>query len=187
MPGEHRTYRNAAEVAPVKVSAGRVAFGMGRFERAITTITPRDEKTFRRKTVPTPAIAIMRPPRAGPTARARLNSIPFRARAGDKSSLRTRSGKVALHAGDSSASPIESAKVSHRPGGKRTVWTRKGSFYRSDCAKSRAIGTRRPGHALLDEVGDIPIEIQPKLLRVIVCRQPDWSMGRVRMAAEPQQ
>jgi formate hydrogenlyase transcriptional activator len=38
----------------------------------------------------------------------------------------------------------------------------------------------------LDDVGDIPIEIQPKLLRVIVCRQPDWSMGRVRMAAEPQ-
>jgi len=64
MPGEHRTYRNAAEVAPVKVSAGRVAFGMGRFQRAITTITPRDEKTFRRKTVPTPAIAIMRPPQS---------------------------------------------------------------------------------------------------------------------------
>jgi transcriptional regulator with GAF, ATPase, and Fis domain len=42
------------------------------------------------------------------------------------------------------------------------------------------------GTLFSDEVGDIPIEIQPKLLRVIVCRQPDWSMGRVRMAAEPQ-
>src|ERR1700683_3143980 len=112
MPGEYRTYRNAAEVAPLKVSAGKVAFGTGRFQRAITTITPRKERTLRRKTVPTPAIAITRPPRAGPTARARLNSIPFRARAGDKSSLDTSSGKIALHAGDSSASPIESAKVS---------------------------------------------------------------------------
>src|SRR4030081_1935156 len=99
MPGEYRMYRNAAEVAPVKVS-GRVAFGTGRSQRAITTITPRNERTFRRKTVPTPAIAIIRPPRAGPTARARLNSIPFRASAGDKSSLGTSSGKIALHAGD---------------------------------------------------------------------------------------
>src|SRR3984957_16259629 len=112
MPGEYRTYRNAAEVAPVKVSAGRVAFGTGRFHRAITTITPRKPRTFRRKTLPTPANEKMRPAREGPQARAKLNSIPFRAIAGDKSCLGTSSGKIALHAGDSSASPIESAKVS---------------------------------------------------------------------------
>ena len=82
MPGEHRTYRNAAEVAPVKVSAGRVAFGMGRFQRAITTITPRDEKTFRRKTVPTPAIAIMRPPqsRTNGTSKVELDPIQGKSR-----------------------------------------------------------------------------------------------------------
>jgi hypothetical protein len=77
----------------------------------MTTITPRKERTFRRKVVPTPAMAITTPARAGPTARARLNSIPFNVRAGDKSSFDTSSGKIALQAGDSRASPIESANV----------------------------------------------------------------------------
>jgi RNA polymerase sigma-70 factor (ECF subfamily) len=47
----------------------------------------------------------------GPTARARLNSIPLRASAGASSSFGTRSGKIARQLGDSIASAADNAKV----------------------------------------------------------------------------
>src|SRR5437016_8657317 len=49
--------------------------------------------------------------RAGPIARAKLNSMPLSAMAGNKSSRGTTSGRTARHVGASSASPIERASV----------------------------------------------------------------------------
>src|SRR5262249_51530064 len=60
------------------------------------------------------ASATTAPASAGPTARARLNSIPFRADAAARSSFSTNSGKTARHVGDSNASPEAKAKVSIR-------------------------------------------------------------------------
>src|SRR5580704_3108085 len=102
----------AAAVAPVKVSVGNLLFVTGRFHLAMTTITPRNEIAFTKNAVLTPARAMITPPNAGPTARARLNSIPLRARAGVNSDRGTNSGKMARQAGDSIASPMERAKVS---------------------------------------------------------------------------
>src|SRR5260370_3302806 len=48
----------------------------------------------------------------GPTARARLNSIPLSAEAASRSSFATNSGRTARHVGVSKASPAESANVS---------------------------------------------------------------------------
>jgi len=62
----------------------------------------------------------------------------------------------------------------------------KGAFTGAIAQKVGRLELADQGTLFLDQVGDIPIEIQPKLLRVIVCRQPDWNMGRVRMTAEPQ-
>src|SRR2546430_11656811 len=97
----------AADVAPEKDSAGNELFGMRRFHRAMTRITPRNDTTLIRKAVLTPAIAITIPPRAGPTARARLNSIPFRASAGDRSSFDTNSGKIARHRSEEHTSELQ--------------------------------------------------------------------------------
>src|SRR6266513_2424950 len=99
-------------VAPLSVSAGSWLFRAGRFQRAITAITPRKESAFSTNAVATPATAIISPARPGPTARDRLNSIPFNAIAGDRSSFGTSSGKIARHVGASIASPAESPKVS---------------------------------------------------------------------------
>src|SRR5216684_1777229 len=52
------------------------------------------------------------PANAGPTARARLNSIPLSAEAASRSSFATNSGRTARHVGVSKASPAESANVS---------------------------------------------------------------------------
>src|SRR6267378_809704 len=51
------------------------------------------------------------PPCAGPIARARLNSMPFRAMAGINPSCGTTSGRTARQVGASSASPIDNASV----------------------------------------------------------------------------
>src|SRR5579859_1723865 len=102
----------AAAVAPVNVSAGAVRLRIGLFHLATTRMTPKNETTFATKAVPTPAAAITAPATAGPTALARLNSIPFRADAAAKSSLETNSGRMARHVGFSNASPAESANVS---------------------------------------------------------------------------
>src|ERR1700756_3681746 len=64
-----------------------------------------------RKAVPAPAAAITKPASPGPTARAKLNSMPLRADAAGRSSFLTRSGKTARHDGVSNASPADRAKV----------------------------------------------------------------------------
>ena len=61
--------------------------------------------------MPIPAATIRNPPSAGPSARAKLNSIPFRAMAGIKPCCGTSSGRTARQVGASSASPIDKASV----------------------------------------------------------------------------
>src|ERR1700694_2364627 len=112
--GEYRTYRIAATVAPVTVSGGVVRFTAGRFQRATTRMTPKKDNVFKRNAAPTPANAITKPASAGPTARAKLNSMPLRADAAGRSSLRTSSGKTARQVGVSNASPADKAKVRMR-------------------------------------------------------------------------
>ena len=49
---------------------------------------------------------------------------------------------------------------------------KRGAFTGAITPEDRAAGTRRSGHTLfLDEVGDIPLEIQPKLLRALQERE----------------
>src|SRR5579862_7800832 len=104
----------AATVAPEKDSGGALRLRTGLFQRATTAITPKNDTKFAKNAVATPAADMMMPASAGPTARARLNSIPFSAEAVARSSLGTSSGRIARHAGVSKASPAESAKVSTR-------------------------------------------------------------------------
>ena len=60
---------------------------------------------------PTLHAAITTPASAGPTARARLNSMPLSADADARSSFETSSGKTARQVGLSNASPAERANV----------------------------------------------------------------------------
>src|SRR6202453_3416609 len=101
----------AATVAPVNVSGGVVSLRTGLFHFATTRITPQNDTKFVTKAVATPAAAMTTPASAGPTARARLNSIPFSADAAARASLDTNSGRMARHDGVSNASPAESANV----------------------------------------------------------------------------
>jgi len=64
------------------------------------------------KVAPAPIRATIRPPIAGPTARARLKLIPLSAIAAVSSSRATISGMIACHAGAPSAAPMPSAKLS---------------------------------------------------------------------------
>src|SRR6266446_5177742 len=109
--GEKLTYRIAATVAPVTVSGGVARLTMGRFQRATTRITPKKDKVFKRNAAPMPANAITKPASAGPTARAKLNSMPLSADAAGRSSFLTSSGKTARQVGVSNASPADRAKV----------------------------------------------------------------------------
>src|SRR5579872_6580520 len=104
----------AARVAPTIDSGGVERLTAGRRQRAITRITPKNESVLIRNAVPTPARAITPPASAGPTARAKLNSIPFRADAAARSSFSTNSGKTARQVGDSKASPAERQNVRMR-------------------------------------------------------------------------
>src|ERR1700691_2245746 len=101
----------AATVAPDNVSGGVARLRIGLFHLATTTMTPRNETQFTTNAVATPATAMTTPASAGPTARARLNSMPLSADAGPRSSLDTNSGRIARHVGVSNASPAESANV----------------------------------------------------------------------------
>lgn len=58
-----------------------------------------------------PAAATMRPPRAGPTARARLKLVPLSATAAESSERGTSSGTMACQAGAFMAAPRPRAKV----------------------------------------------------------------------------
>ena len=89
-------------------------FVTGRFHRATTKMTPRNDAALTRKAVPAFAIAMTMPPSAGPMARAKLNSMPLSAAAAARSSCETSSGKTARHEGLSMASPAERAKVRTR-------------------------------------------------------------------------
>src|SRR6202142_1364998 len=110
--GECPTYRIAATVAPEKDSGGALLLRTGLFHLATTKMTPKNDAKFATKAVATPATVMIAPPSAGPTARARLNSIPLSAEAAARSSLGTSSGRIAPHAGVSSAPPAENANVS---------------------------------------------------------------------------
>src|ERR1700723_1474493 len=112
--GECRTYRIAATAAPEKDSGGALLLRTGLFHLATTKMTPKNDAKFATKAVATPATDMIVPASAGPTARARLNSIPLRAEAAARSSLANNSGRIARHAGVSNASPAESANVSTR-------------------------------------------------------------------------
>src|SRR5436189_1476523 len=109
--GEKRTYLSAATVAPARVSGGVVRRRTGRFHRATSTITPAKDTTLRANAAPTPATAMITPASAGPTARAKLNSMPLSADAAARSSFLTISGRTARHVGVSIASPAERANV----------------------------------------------------------------------------
>src|SRR5271169_7043320 len=110
--GECRTYRIAATVAPEKDSGGALLLRTGLFHLATTRTTPKNDTKFATNAVATPAAAMIMPASAGPTARARLNSIPFSADAAARSSLGTNSGRIARQAGVSNASPAERVNVS---------------------------------------------------------------------------
>src|SRR5579863_2785206 len=101
----------AATVAPVKVSGGAVRLRIGLFHLTTTRMTPKNDTKFATNAVATPATDMTMPASAGPTARARLNSIPLSADAAARSSLATSSGRIARHVGVSKASPAESANV----------------------------------------------------------------------------
>src|ERR1700693_5626753 len=79
--GECRTYRIAATVAPEKDSGGALLLRTGLFHLATTRMTPKNDTKFATKPVATPATDMIVPASAGPTARARLNSIPLSAEA----------------------------------------------------------------------------------------------------------
>src|ERR1022692_146772 len=102
----------AATVAPEKDSGGMLLFRTGLFHRATTTMTPKNDTKFATNAMATPATEMIMPASAGPTARARLNSIPLSAEAAARSSLSTNSGRIARHVGVSNASPAERANVS---------------------------------------------------------------------------
>src|SRR5882672_10172285 len=105
--GEKRTYLTAATVAPASVSGGVVRWRGGRFHRATSTITPANDTTLSANAAPTPATAIITPASAGPTARAKLNSMPLSADADARSSFLTISERTALHVFFTDASTAE--------------------------------------------------------------------------------
>src|SRR5579864_9291756 len=102
----------AATVAPDRDSGGALLLRTGLFHLATTTMTPKNDIKFVTNAAATPTADMITPARAGPTARARLNSIPFSADAAARSSLGTNSGSTARQAGVSNASPAERANVS---------------------------------------------------------------------------
>src|SRR5450755_635872 len=74
-------------------------------------MTPTKDAALMANAVPTPDAAMTTPASAGPTARAKLNSMPLSADADARSSWGTSSGKTARQLGLSNASPADRAKV----------------------------------------------------------------------------
>src|ERR1700679_2548044 len=86
----------AATVAPENDSTGALLRRTGLFHLATTKMTPKKDMKFATNAAATPAAAMITPASAGPTARARLNSIPFSADAAAISSWAPIQGE--LHA-----------------------------------------------------------------------------------------
>jgi hypothetical protein len=74
-----------------KDSGGTLLLRTGLFHLATTRMTPKNDTKFATKAVATPATDMIGPAGGGPTARARLNSIPLSAEAAARSSLGTNS------------------------------------------------------------------------------------------------
>jgi len=68
----------------------------------------------------------------------------------------------------------------HGPAGERIVWARKGAFTGAITQKIGRLDLADQGTLFLDEVGDIPIEIQPKLLRALQEREFEPWEARIR-------
>src|ERR1700676_3960612 len=77
-------------------------------------MTPRKETALRMKVQPGPAMATIRPPSAGPAARAMLKPMLASAMAPGSSGRGTSSGMIACKAGLLAAAPIPSRKVKLR-------------------------------------------------------------------------
>src|SRR5499433_2808148 len=82
-----------------------------RRQRERTTITPRNEAAFRRKTAQAPVAVSITPPIAGPTARAKFRPSPVKLTAAGRSVRGTASGVVACQAGAFIAAPAPRANV----------------------------------------------------------------------------
>src|SRR5882757_959149 len=103
---------------PAMRSAGSVLLKSGtRFQLTSIQMTPAKEMALRKKTDPAPVsvrlnAATIKPPSAGPTARARLLLAEFNDTASGIRSREISSGTIACHAGLFIAEPILSRKVS---------------------------------------------------------------------------
>src|SRR5262245_57786968 len=80
-------------------------------QRKRTTITPRNEAAFRRKTAQAPVAVTITPPTAGPTARAKFRPSPVKPTAAGRSPRGAASGVVACQAGAFIAAPAPRANV----------------------------------------------------------------------------
>src|SRR5579864_1124913 len=98
-------------MAPSTRSAGSTVSSAGRRQVYSTAMTPRKETAFRTKVQPGPAVATIKPPSAGPAARAMLKPMLPSAMAPGSSGRGTSSGMIACHAGLLAAAPRPSRKV----------------------------------------------------------------------------
>src|ERR1700678_3828926 len=102
---------------PAMRSEGNADLNNGmRFQLTSTQMTPANDRALRKKTDPAPVCtrwkpATIRPPSAGPTARARLLLAAFSETVSGISSRGTSSGTIACHAGLFIAEPKLSRKV----------------------------------------------------------------------------
>src|ERR1700738_2605822 len=92
-------------------SGGSRLFRGAGCQRYITTPTPMNEAALRKKTAHGPAAATIRPPNAGPIARAMLMPTLLSAIAAGKSDEGTNSGVIACQTGLLIAAPTPRRKV----------------------------------------------------------------------------
>src|SRR5262245_46766457 len=125
-----------------------------RRQRERTTITPRNEAAFRRKTAQAPVAVTITPPTPGPTARAKFKPNPVKATAAGMSARGTASGVVACQAGEFIAAPAPRANVrmsnNHGVVAPRTVNTPRAAAAASiqPCENSNIL--RRPNDSAID-------------------------------------
>ena len=104
--GELATYRAPVRMALVMCSVPSGRWSDGRFQRASTISTPRNETVLNANVASDPASAISRPPSAGPMARPTFMLTPLSSAACGISSRDTSSGWIAWNDGMVRACPI---------------------------------------------------------------------------------